>query len=252
VRILRYKSLEGAPSYGVLKDDVIYSLNGSITSDFSIGELIGDLKNFELLAPCEPTKIICAAVNFPGTSHFEDSMEEPLFFVKPRTSVTGMDARVANPFPGKKWWGEAELGVVVKKQMKNVSEKDVKDFVLGVTIGNDVTIENCDDRDHHLLRSKGADNFCPLGPWIETDFMRDSWDIEAIQNGNVIRRGNTKNHFWQWPKILSRLSEWITLEPMDVILTGNPPAISPDKVISGPTEFVARIEGIGELRTYFV
>ena len=57
-------------------------------------------------------------------------MQEPLFFVKPRTSVTGMDARVANPFPGKKWWGEAELGVVVKKQMKNVSEKDVKDFVL--------------------------------------------------------------------------------------------------------------------------
>ena len=70
MRILRYKSLEGAPSYGVLKDDVIYSLNGSITSDFSIGELICDLKNFELLAPCEPTKIICAAVNFPGTSHF--------------------------------------------------------------------------------------------------------------------------------------------------------------------------------------
>ena len=252
MRILRYKSLEGAPSYGVLKDDVIYSLNGSITSDFSIGELIGDLKNFELLAPCEPTKIICAAVNFPGTSHFEDSMEEPLFFVKPATSVTGMNAHVANPFPGKKWWGEAELGVVIKKQMKNVSEKDVNDFVLGVTIGNDVTIENCDDRDHHLLRSKGADTFCPLGPWIETDFMRDSWDIEAIQNGNVIRRGNTRNHFWQWPKMLSRLSEWITLEPMDVILTGNPPAISTDKVISGPTEFVARIEGIGELRTYFV
>lgn len=252
MKIVRYQSLGTVPGYGIVKDGFIHELIGSITDDFKIGKPIGDLAAYELLAPCEPTKVICAAVNFPGTSHFEDSMEEPLFFVKPRTSVTGMDARVANPFPGKKWWGEAELGVVVKKQMKNVSEKDVKDFVLGVTIGNDVTIENCDDRDHHLLRSKGADNFCPLGPWIETDFMRDSWDIEAIQNGNVIRRGNTKNHFWQWPKILSRLSEWITLEPMDVILTGNPPAISPDKVISGPTEFVARIEGIGELRTYFV
>jgi 2-keto-4-pentenoate hydratase/2-oxohepta-3-ene-1,7-dioic acid hydratase in catechol pathway len=252
VRIIRYKSIEGKPLYGVVKDNFVYNLIGSITSDFSVGGLVGDINSFELLAPCEPTKIICAAVNFPGTSHFDDAMAEPLFFVKPPTSVTGMDARVANPFPGKKWWGEAELGVIIKKQMKNISERDVKDFVLGVTIGNDVTIENCDDRDHHLLRSKGADNFCPLGPWIETDFMRDSWDIEAIQNGNVIRRGNTKNHFWQWPKILSRLSEWITLEPMDVILTGNPPAISPDKVISGPTEFVARIEGIGELRTYFV
>ena len=252
MRIVRYKSIAGKPLYGVVKGNLIHNLIGSINSDFSVGELVGEIDSFELLAPCEPTKIICAAVNFPGTSHFEDSMEEPLFFVKPPTAVTGMDARVANPFPGKKWWGEAELGIVVKKQMKNISEKDVKDFILGVTIGNDVTIENCDDRDHHLLRSKGVDNFCPLGPWIETDFMRDSWNIEAVQNGNVIRRGNTKNHFWQWPKILSRLSEWITLEPMDVILTGNPPAISPNKVINGHTEFVARIEGIGELRTYFV
>jgi hypothetical protein len=159
-------------------------------------------------------------------------------------------ARIFWNVPIVEYWKPGEG--VIKKQMKNVSEKDVKDFVLGMTIGNDVTVENCDDRDHHLLRSKGADNFCPLGPWIETDFMRDSWDIEAIQNGTIIRRGHTKNHFWQWPKILSRLSEWITLEPMDVILTGNPPAISPDKVISGPTEFVARIEGIGELKTYFV
>ena len=128
----------------------------------------------------------------------------------------------------------------------------MKNFVLGVTIGNDVTVDNCDDRDHHLLRSKGANDFCPIGPWIETDFSPISWNIEAIQNGNVIRRGNTSDQFWQWPKILSKLSEWITLEPMDVILTGNPPAINPDKFINGPTEFIARIENIGELRTYFV
>jgi 2-keto-4-pentenoate hydratase/2-oxohepta-3-ene-1,7-dioic acid hydratase in catechol pathway len=252
VKIVRYKSHGTVPEYGIVIDGMIYELIGSVTDEFKIGKPIGELAANELLAPCEPTKIICAAVNFPGTSHFQDSMEEPLFFLKPPTSVTGMDSRVVNPFPGKKWWGEAELGIVIKKQMKNVSENDVKDFVLGFTIGNDITIENCDDRDHHLLRSKGADNFCPLGPWIETDFMRDSWDIEAIQNGNVIRRGNTKNHFWQWPKILSKLSEWITLEPMDVILTGNPPAISSDKFINGPTEFLARVEGIGELRTYFV
>ncbi len=251
MKIVRYKSLNGIPTYGVVENNLIHSLIGSITSDFSIGKLVGDLNSFELLAPCEPTKIICAAVNFPGTSHFEDSMEEPLFFVKPATSVTGMNAHVTNPFPGKKWWGEAELGIVIKKQMRNVSEIEVNDYVLGVTIGNDVTVENCDDRDHHLLRSKGADNFCPIGPWIETDFLQDSWNIEAIQNGNVIRRGNTLNQFWQWPKILSKLSEWITLEPMDVILTGNPPAIRPDKVITGPSEFIARIEDIGELRTYF-
>jgi len=242
----------GKVHYGILESDNVYELLGVVTDNFTVGKFVGRLDAFKILAPCEPTKVICAAVNFPGTSHFSDSMNEPLFFIKPASSVTGMDARVKNPFPDRRWWGEAELGIVVKKQMKNVPESEVKNFVLGVTIGNDVTVDNCDNRDHHLLRSKGADGFCPIGPCIETDYSQISWNVEAIQNGTVIRRGNTSNQFWQWPKILSKLSEWITLEPMDVILTGNPPAVNPNKFISGPTEFIARVENIGELRTYFV
>jgi 2-keto-4-pentenoate hydratase/2-oxohepta-3-ene-1,7-dioic acid hydratase in catechol pathway len=252
MKIIRYQPPTGEIAYGILDGDLVYELIGEITDDFTVGELVGKMDSFQILAPCEPTKVICAAVNFPGTSHFEDSMSEPLFFIKPATSVIGMNAHVKNPFPDKRWWGEAELGVVIKKQMKNVSESEAKNFVLGVTIGNDVTVDNCDDRDHHLLRSKGANGFCPIGPWIETDFSPLSWKIEAVQNGKVIRRGNTSNQFWKWPKILSKLSEWITLEPMDVVLTGNPPAINPDKFINGPTEFIARIENLGELRTYFV
>lgn len=252
MKIIRYQPPTGEIAYGILDGELVYELMGEITDDFTVGELVGKLDSFQILAPCEPTKVICAAVNFPGTSHFEDSMSEPLFFIKPATSVIGMNAHVKNPFPDKRWWGEAELGIVIKKQMKNVCESEAKNFVLGVTIGNDVTVDNCDDRDHHLLRSKGANGFCPIGPWIETDFSPMSWKIEAVQNGKVIRRGNTSNQFWKWPKILSKLSEWITLEPMDVVLTGNPPAINPDKFINGPTEFIARIENLGELRTYFV
>jgi 2-keto-4-pentenoate hydratase/2-oxohepta-3-ene-1,7-dioic acid hydratase in catechol pathway len=252
MKIVRYLSYNSEPKYGLVRDGLIYSLIGSITDSFSEGELVGPLNLYKLLAPCEPTKVICAAVNFPGTSHFDTNMEEPLFFVKPKSSVTGMDAEVKNPFPGKRWWGEAELGFVIKKQMKEISEENVKDYVLGVTIGNDITVDNCDSRDHHLLRSKGADNFCPIGPWIETEFTHNSWEIEAVQNGKVIRRGNTSNHYWQWPKILSKLSEWITLEPLDVVLTGNPPSVSPDKFIDGPCEFIAKIENIGELRTFFI
>ena len=252
MRIVRYNAEKQQPTYGIVEEDSIYELIGSILGNFKIGKKVGLVSSYQLLAPCTPTKIVCAAVNFPGTSHFESNMEEPLFFVKPATSVTGPDSIISNPFPGKRWWGEAELGIVIKHQMKNVSEENVKDYVLGATIGNDITIDNCDDRDHHLLRSKGVDNFCPLGPWIETDINQKSWNIEAIQYGKVIRRGNTKNQFWQWEKILSSLSKWITLEPMDVVLTGNPPSISSDKFIEGPTEFIARIENIGDLRTFFI
>lgn len=251
MKIIRYIINNDLPKYGIVIGQIVHELVGNLLADFQIGDEIDLLENLSLLAPCTPTKVICAAINFPGTSSFDSKMLEPLFFLKPSTSVVGPNSRISNPFPGKRWWGEAELGFVIKRKMKNVSEKNVKDYVLGVTIGNDVTVDNCDDRDHHLLRSKGADNFCPIGPWIETEFAHNSWEIEAVQNGKVIRRGNTSNHYWQWQKILSKLSEWVTLEPMDVVLTGNPPSVSPDKFIEGPCEFIARVENIGELRTFF-
>ena len=165
MKIVRFLSDNSEPKYGLVRDDLIYSLIGSITGSFSEGELVGPLKLYKLLAPCEPTKVICAAVNFPGTSHFDTNMEEPLFFVKPKSSVTGTDTEVKNPFPGKRWWGEAELGFVIKKQMKNISEENVKDYdILKTQIHNIVLDESTFDKkiviDLNGTRAETIDSTC--------------------------------------------------------------------------------------------
>ena len=148
-----------------------------------------------MLFRSQPSKIICAALNFPGTSDFDPKMSEPLFFIKAPNSIVGNYAQIRKPIPKRKWWGESELAIVIKKSGKNIAKNEINDYVLGVTIANDVTMENIENRDHHLLSSKGFDEFCPIGPIIETQFQDRDWEIEAYQNNNLIRKGNSKNHF---------------------------------------------------------
>jgi 2-keto-4-pentenoate hydratase/2-oxohepta-3-ene-1,7-dioic acid hydratase in catechol pathway len=204
-----------------------------------------------LLAPCLPGKVLAVAINFPGIERFSPTMQEPLVLIKPSTSVTDPGARVENPFPTLPWWGEAELAVVIRKTLRNVSVADVRDGILGFTIANDATVENVDGRDHHLARSKCPDGFCPLGPWIDTEFDASDCLIEAIQNGEVIRRGRSSQQFWQWPRVVSSLSRWITLEPWDVVLTGNPPDTVGMRYLSDGDTYTARIDGLGELTNTF-
>lgn len=176
-----------------------------------------------------------------------------MVFVKPPSCVCGPGEAVINPFPDLPWWGEAELGVVVGRRMTGVSEAEAEsgESVLGFTIGNDVTVENVEGRDHHLARSKCSDRFCPLGPWIDTEYDASDALTEAVQNGEVIRRARSSEQVWEWPRILSWLSSWMTLEPWDVVLTGNPPDTVGMRYLSDGDNYTARVEGLGELTNTF-
>lgn len=249
MRLLRFQN--NGPEYGILKGEDVYRVDGDPLKDCSTGEKVGPLSSIKLLSPCRPSKIICIALNFPGIEGFSPQMLEPLVFIKPGTCVADPGDLIVNPFPELPWWGEAELAVVIKNKLKNASIEQVKEGILGFTIGNDVTVENVEGRDHHLARSKCPDGFCPLGPWIDTDFDARDCLIEAVQNGEVIRRARSSQQFWQWPKIISRLSTWITLEPWDVILTGNPPDTVGMRYLEDGDVYTARIEGLGELTNTF-
>lgn len=255
MRIVRYSSSldPSGVGVGVVREGCVFEVKGDLlTENWSVGNCIGSLSDVRLLSPCQPGKIVCVAINFPGIDRFSPDMSEPLVFVKPASCLCGPDDTVVNPFPQLPWWGEAELAVVVGKRLRNVPEAGIRDGVLGFTIANDTTVENVESRDHHLARSKCPDNFCAVGPWIDTAFDASDCVIEAVQNGEVIRRGRSSEQFWQWPRIVSWLSTWMTLEPWDLVLTGNPPDTVGMRYLGDGDVYTARISGLGELTNRFV
>jgi len=252
VRYVRYISGDAPPAAGCVEDNVVWQLHGDPLTGAEPSVRIGPLDSVKLLAPCRPTKVVAVAINFAGIEGYSPNMSEPLVFIKPGTSVCDPGADVINPFPDLPWWGEAELGIVLRHRLRNASADQVADGILGFTIGNDVTVENVEGRDHHLARSKCPDSFCPVGPWIDSDFDARNCLIEAVQNGEVIRRARSSEQVWQWPRIVSWLSTWITLEPWDVVLTGNPPDTVGMRYLNDGDTYTARIEGLGELTNRFL
>jgi len=258
MKIIRYRK-NSSEKLGCLNNLFVHNLENDSLGNLSMGERIHNFDSVELLEPCKPGKIIAVANNFLGRGETEDSEYEPSFFLKPTTSVCGSGAIISNPFSNLPMWGEPELAVVIKNQLNNASMTDVEKGILGFTIANDLTVENINQRDHHLARSKCLDNFCPIGPWIDTDFNPSDCLIEGIQNGEVVRSGHVINQIWHWPKILMWLSSWMTLEPWDVILTGNPPDFSGGMKTSSPgmrfiqngDVYTVRVGGLGELTNSF-
>lgn len=253
MKIIRYLlNNSTVAQIGCVENEKVYSLVRDPLGEMQPGRCVAMLNEVKLLAPCEPKKIIAMAINFSGIDGFSNEMSEPLVFIMPGTCVCAPEETVINPFPELPWWGEAELAVVIKKQTRNVPIEQVGEYILGFTIGNDTTVENVEGRDHHLARSKCPDNFCPIGPWIDTEFDATDCIIEAIQNGEVIRRGRSSEQIWQWPEILSWLSTWMTLEPWDVVLTGNPPDTVGMRYLGNDDTYTAKITGLGELTNRFI
>lgn len=239
------------PQPGIVQGEHIFELRGDPLNVWDFGEKVALLKDVQLLAPCYPGKIVAIAINFPGIEGYKATMQEPMVFLKSGNCICAPSQTVLNPFPELPWWGEAELGVVIRSTLKNATIEQVHRGVFGFTIGNDVTVGNIEGRDHHLARSKCPDSFCPIGPWIDTDFDASDCLIEAVQNGEVIRRARSSEQVWQWPRILVWLSKWMTLDPWDVILTGNPPDTVGMRFLSDGDTYTAKIEGLGSLTNCF-
>ena len=209
------------------------------------------LSETRLLAPCQPGKIIGVAINFPGASGLAADFKEPLVFLKPGTSVIGPDEAIASPFPDMPVWGECELAVVIGKRLSRAGREDALAGVFGYTIGNDVSADNVHGWDHHLARSKAADTFCALGPWINTEFNPDGKAIRGFHNEVLLREGWANARLWAEPELLVWLSSWMTLEPGDVILTGAPTRVRERMYLQSGDSYTCAIDGLGELTNPF-
>ena len=237
------------PRFGIVDGPELVVLKGHplVAGYQTTGERV-PLKEVKLLAPTIPSKIICIGKNFAdhAAEIGEEVTEEPLIFFKPSSAIIGHGDAIVIPPQSKQVELEAELCLVIGKLAKNVSVDKAMEYLWGVTIANDVTARDLQFGDGQWARSKGFDTFCPLGPWVETEFLPDGQVIESRVNGEVRQNVAITEMVHNIPTIISYVSKNMSLLPGDIILTGSPAGIS---VIKSGDMIECEIEGIGILAT---
>jgi 2-keto-4-pentenoate hydratase/2-oxohepta-3-ene-1,7-dioic acid hydratase in catechol pathway len=254
MRIIRFSAPEKLgvgtdPLFGVLNDqDAILVLRGDpIYSGIVPAEKSLKLSDVKLLAPVIPrSKVVCIGKNYADHAAEMDSEvpSEPIIFIKPNTSVIGPNEVIIWPRMSERVDYEAELAIVIGRICKEVPASKAKDVIYGYTLANDVTARDLQKKDGQWSRAKGFDTFCPLGPWIETEFVPGDQKITSTLNGEVKQSSMLSEMIFKVPQIIEFVTNVMTLLPGDVILTGTPAGIGP--MPSGASITVA-IDGLGTL-----
>ena len=254
MRIIRFSAPEKLgvgtdPLFGVLNDqDAILVLRGDpIYSGIVPAEKSLKLSDVKLLAPVIPrSKVVCIGKNYADHAAEMDSEvpNEPIIFIKPNTSVIGPNEVIIWPRMSERVDYEAELAIVIGRICKEVPASKAKDVIYGYTLANDVTARDLQKKDGQWSRAKGFDTFCPLGPWIETEFVPGDQKITSTLNGEVKQSSMLSAMIFKVPQIIEFVTNVMTLLPGDVILTGTPAGIGP--MPSGASITVA-IDGLGAL-----
>lgn len=245
MRIARF-SQGGDPRFGILDGPELVVLKSHpLVSMETTGERVAT-KEVKLLAPTLPSKIVCIGMNFAAHAAeiAQDVPDEPLMFFKPSTAVIGPGDAIVLPQQSDQVELEIELAIVIGKVTKNVSREQAAEHIWGFTIGNDVTARDLQFTDLQWARSKGFDTFCPLGPWIETDFVPESQALTSYVNDEERQSDTVSGMVFDPYTLVSFVSENVTLLPGDVILTGSPAGIS--RIEAGDV-VQCDIEGIGSL-----
>ncbi|QSB04291.1 fumarylacetoacetate hydrolase family protein [Natronoglycomyces albus] len=206
------------------------------------------LEDVRLLAPILPSKVVCVGRNYADHAAEQDAEvpSEPLIFLKPSTSVIGPGEAIRLPAISSRVDHEAELAIVIGLPGAREVDKDTaRDAILGYTCANDVTARDLQRSDGQWARAKGFDSFCPLGPWIETDFDPGDAQVRCEVNEEVRQLGRTSQMIFDPASIVAYVSQVMTLLPGDVILTGTPAGV--DTIEAGDNVEV-RIDGIGSLK----
>ena len=246
MKIVRYLSDHDSPRYGWVLDDLLGEIAGSPYEEFQRLEARHSLDAVRLLPPVKPSKILCVGRNYVAHAleHDADVPEVPLIFLKPPSSVIGPGDDIVLPPQSQQVEHEAELVVVIRKRCRWVSPKEALDFILGYTIGNDVTARDLQRRDGQWTRAKGFDTFCPLGPWISTEFDPADAMITCHVNEEMRQMSSTRDMVFDIKQLIAYTSSVMTLEPGDVIMTGTPAGVG---ILNPGDEVNISIEGIGTL-----
>lgn len=287
MKIARIKNNKFGETYGVVSQD----FNKVITKteiqeqtgvpipqnikDFIFGNWIDELKKYEsklvfslniedveLLAPLSnPSKIICLAFNY--YDHAQDAgltpSQEPVIFIKPRTALNNPFDDIRCPGNVQRLDYEAEIAVIIGKKIKNISQEDAMSSIFGYMIFHDVSARDIQFKDKQFTRGKSIDTFAPCGPWITTvEEVKDPQSLRIITKVNDEIRQNSSSSKMVIPikKIISSLSQLMTIEPGDIISTGTPAGVAMSmnnpKYLKDGDVVEINIEKLGKIRNKVV
>ena len=211
------------------------------------------LEDSLLLAPVQPSKIVCIGRNYRehAAELGHEVPKEPLIFLKPPSALINPGDKIIRPKISNRVDHEGELGVVIRKQCRNLREdEDVRDYILGYTCVNDVTARDLQNKDGQWTRAKGFDTFCPVGPLVTDDL--DPWagvQVETRVNGSIRQNGNTRDFIFALDVVMRHITQVMTLLPGDLIATGTPSGVGP--LVAGDVVEVT-VQGVGTLRNQVV
>ena len=249
MRVIRYElpDTKSKPKYGWLLDDKVGEISGNVFGRYKRNEVQTALADVKLLAPTEPSKIVCVGRNY--VDHAKELGNEvpkvPLIFLKPPSSIIPNGGIVLLPPQSAQVEHEAELVVVIGKRGRNITGENAKKYIFGYTIGNDVTARDLQRTDDQWTRAKGFDTFCSFGPWIDTEFDPADAVITCRVNGQMRQMASTRDMVFNVGTLIAYISSVMTLEPGDLIFTGTPAGVGE---LRNGDEVVVEIEGLGVLK----
>lgn len=258
MRIARFAAAGQDPAYGIIElavdggehPDTIAAITGDPLAGVPVNYTGArfDLAEVRLLAPVIPrSKIIGVGRNYAdhAAELGNEVPESPLLFLKPNTSVIGPNEPIVRPEGCEDLHHEGELAVVIGRFCKQVPLERVPEVIFGYTIANDVTAR--DWQVEQWTRAKGADTFCPLGPWINTHLTlaeAGHLGIETRVGDELRQQGNTSQLVRGIAELVVHISATMTLLPGDVILTGTPAGVGP---MADGDVVTVEIDGLGNL-----
>jgi len=249
MKIVRFSDGKNDPRFGILEDEEnirVIASDPLYAGIHPIDERVL-LKDVRLLAPVIPrSKVVCIGKNYAdhAAEMKSEVPAEPIIFIKPNTSVIGPNDLIQWPKESRRVDHEAELAIVISKICRSVPQDKVNDVIFGYTLANDVTARDLQKVDGQWTRAKGFDTFCPLGPWIETEFTPADQRILCRVDGQEKQNAKLSDMVFKIPQLIEFVTSVMTLLPGDVILTGTPAGVGP--LIPGKTVEV-EIDGLGIL-----
>lgn len=205
------------------------------------------LDEVQVLAPSQPTKIVCVGLNY--RDHAEetgkDLPDRPQLFLKPPSAVSHHGAVVRLPGGKERLDPEAELAVVMARQASGVLARDAMAFVAGYTCMDDLSNRDDQEREQNWVRGKAFDNAAPLGPVLASpEEVPADARIELSVNGQTRQSSTIDELIFTVPELIEEITRYLTLEPGDVIATGTPAGVRP---LADGDQVAIEIEGIGRL-----